>query len=333
MSDALAPVIAAAAARFGTSRAALHPMEGGHVTRVFEFVRDGKAYVLRILPPSDEFSLADVRAIQAWVLHLAEHGAPVAAPLPDAGGDLVAVIDGAERPYIAVAAEKAPGLRAETLPPACWTDAYFLSLGRTAAHLHTVAAGYKPPPHLRRPDVLSLGDLFGTDQPASPLVSTRKQQVLQNLAALPKPPEHYGMIHGDFHFGNCFVDPENGYKVTVFDFDDCGYGWYMMDTATLLFDIAVLHDGDDADAFITRFLRHYLSGYRQVRPIDPFWLARLPLFLKLLEISYYALLAPAYEGGDDDWWVARFMPGRQARVEGEVPYLNVDPVAILESLG
>ena len=139
--------------------------------------------------------------------------------------------------------------------------------------------------------MLGIGDLFGPDQEAAPAIKARKLEVLAAIDALPKPDDHFTMIHGDFHFGNFFVDPDNDYAITVFDFDDCGYGWPVMDTATQLFDILVLYDGPDRAAFARHFLTCYLRGYRTDRAIDPFWLAQLPHFLKLLEISYYALLA------------------------------------------
>lgn len=32
-------------------------------------------------------------------------------------------------------------------------------------------------------------------------------------------------------------------EITIFDFDDCVYGWFVMDIATLLFDILVVYQG------------------------------------------------------------------------------------------
>ncbi len=132
------------------------------------------------------------------------------------------------------------------------------------------------------------------------------------------------------HFGNFFVDPADGFAVTVFDFDDCGYGWAIMDTATQLFDVLVLYDGPDREGFARHFLTHYLGGYRTQRNIDPFWFAQLPHFLKLLEISYYALLAPITTPGEDDFWVAKFMPGRRERIEADVPYVELDFERLIE---
>lgn len=328
-----------AAAPFGVAASDLVPMAGGHVSAVYEFTHEGRSSVLRVLPQSHEFSPSDVAAIQAWVAHLARHGAPVPRPLLTEEGQPFAVVTCDTGSRIVVASEKALGVRAETLgvraealPQAAWTDATFQNLGATAGQLHRIAADYRPDPALRRPDILATSELFHSNSSADAAVHKRKQTVLAALRALPRPSAHFGMVHGDFHFGNFFVDLEHDNAVTVFDFDDCGYCWYLLDTATLLFDIAVLYEGPDREGFGAHFLHHYLTGYRQVWTVEPLWLAHLPHFLKLLEISYYALLIPLYEAGDGDEWINRFMSGREARITADLPYLQLDPVAVLAML-
>jgi amicoumacin kinase len=324
--------LAKAAAPFGITASELVPMTGGHVSAVYEFAREGRRYVLRMLPPSDEFCPSNVAAIQAWVAHLARHGAPVPSPLLTKTGEPFAVVACDAGSRIVVASEKARGVRAETLPQTAWTDAYFQNLGATAGHLHHIAVDYEPDPALRRPDILTTSDLFNGNPTADAAIHQRRQAVLAALRALPKHPTHFGMVHGDFHFGNFFVDLDRENAVTVFDFDDCGYCWYLLDTATLLFDVAVLYEGPDREGFGAHFLRHYLTGYRQVRTVEPFWLAHLPHFLKLLEISYYTLLAPLYEAGEGDEWINRFMSERAARINADLPYLQIDPVAAVATL-
>ncbi|MCD6285972.1 MAG: phosphotransferase [Anaerolineae bacterium] len=73
-------LITQAARHFGTVPSALTPLPGGHVTAVYEFARGPERCILRIIPPGADTTPEDVRAIQAWVTHLANHGAPVPAP-------------------------------------------------------------------------------------------------------------------------------------------------------------------------------------------------------------------------------------------------------------
>ena len=322
MNDTLA---AEAAERYGVTASQLHPMSGGHCTSVYEVSLDSRACVLRIIPPGEGASLQEVRATHAWMSYLAERGAPVPRPVLALDGKAVSVITVNGKPYTLVATTKARGVLAETLSQDRWTRTYFRNIGAVAGKIHALAQEYGPEVSLRRPEWDHFGDLFSADQPAAPSVQAKKRCVLAQINALPKTPDVYGMTHGDFHFGNFFVDPEVSYEVTVFDFDDCAYGWYIMDTAILLFDILVLYEGPAREAFADEFLRSYLSGYRSRNPLPPFWVDQLPLFLKLLEISYYTMLEPGYSATDNtDFWVARFMPGRKERVENDLPYVALD---------
>jgi len=316
--------IAQAAGAFGAKTETLAPLSGGHVTSVYEFARGTARYVLRIIPPSADTPPDAVRAIQGWMAYLADRDGPVPAPLAARDGRFVVEIDQEGRHYTAVATEKAPGILAETLTQDQWTDDFFHAIGRAAGQLHALALAYRPAPVLRRPEMLSLGDLFGPDQDVPPTIKARKLAVLEIIDALPRSPKQFTMVHGDFHFGNFFVDPDNGHAITVFDFDDCGYCWPIMDTATQVFDVLVLYNGPDREAFARHFLTCYLRGYQTEHAVDPFWLAQLPHFLKLLEISYYALLAPTSSPDDDDFWVSAFLPRRRERIEAGVPYVELD---------
>ena len=63
------------------------------------------------------------------------------------------------------------------------------------------------------------------------LISPQNQVVLQAAAlhirdqmqSLEQQSETFGLIHSDLHLGNCKFYKD---KVQVFDFDDCGWGYY-----------------------------------------------------------------------------------------------------------
>jgi Ser/Thr protein kinase RdoA (MazF antagonist) len=50
------------------------------------------------------------------------------------------------------------------------------------------------------------------------------------LAAFGTGPGRYGLIHADTRLANLLVD--DGGRVSVIDFDDCGFGWYLYDVGT-----------------------------------------------------------------------------------------------------
>jgi Ser/Thr protein kinase RdoA (MazF antagonist) len=95
-----------------------------------------------------------------------------------------------------------------------------------------------------------------------------------------------------------------------------------------LLDASVLRASADIEAFANMhefahaFLTPYLRGYRSAHPLDPEWLAHLPLFLKLLEIGLYLMVADDYHPQDTDSWIGKFMANRRARIESDVPVMK-----------
>ena len=133
----------------------------------------------------------------------------------------------------------------------------------------------------------------------------------------------YGLAHLDLHFGNFFVDVASS-QITLFDFDDCAYGWYLMDLAMLLFDVLVVYGGSDRERFGGRFLEHVLARLSVAEIHRILLAAQFPLFLKLLEIGVYITLYRTYDPSDSDGWVGKFMHGRKLRVEQDIPYVDLD---------
>ncbi|MBP9996254.1 MAG: phosphotransferase [Lachnospiraceae bacterium] len=54
--------------------------------------------------------------------------------------------------------------------------------------------------------------------------------LLENVKGIEKTQKNFGLIHNDFTFYNYFVEDN---KISVFDFGDCGYGYFMYDIAIL----------------------------------------------------------------------------------------------------
>ncbi len=155
--------------------------------------------------------------------------------------------------------------------------------------------------------------------PAEDKIIREKYRILyEHLQSLPCGPEAYGMIHQDAHTGNLFVDED--YTLTLFDFDDCVYGHFIYDIAMVLFYIAGW-GGEDIPGFTQRFMKTFLEGYRQENSLDPIWVKELPYFLKLREIDLFAAILFTIGENPKDGWVGRFMNGRRAKIEHEVPFI------------
>ena len=326
-------LLTAVAARYGIAPSELTQLSGGHFAWVFGFRRPGQDCILRITPPNEDASLNSTRQILEWLAFLADHGGPVSCPIRSLVGSLIEILDYADQTYLSTAFEKAPGILAEEMLPEDWNDVLFQSLGRAVGSCHRIASQYLPLADSRRPPwdqptncYNPLDALHGADA----ILLAKRRSVLEALACLPKDAENYGLAHMDLHFANFFVDAASS-KITFFDFDDCAYGWYLMDLAMLLFDALVVYGGADREKFARHFLEHLLRGYLPQKSLDRFWIAQLPLFLKLLEIGLYIILYRDYDPAESDGWASKFMPGRRERIEQDIPYVDLDFAQILEA--
>jgi len=119
-----------------------------------------------------------------------------------------------------------------------------------------------------------------------------------------------------------FVD-EAG-NITLFDFDDCVYGWFIYDIAMALF-YAAPFDSSESPNFAREFMPHFMRGYRRENQLDNAWLQELPYFLKLREIELYAIIHRSFDVSHlDDPWVESYMKGRKERIENDVPFIDLD---------
>jgi amicoumacin kinase len=310
---------------YGISPVQLKPLPGGHSSQVYAFSRIGRDCVLRITPPNEELNLPSMQSIMDWMCFLSAHGAPVAGPLPSLRGNLVEAIEVDGQDYVVAAFERAKGILAEELPIDQWDETLFESLGRVVGRMHAIAKKYLPSSDLlKRPEWDKAENCYHCNEVLNDnlLIQEKREQARRVVYTLPKEPEACGLIHGDLHCANFFVDIEE-HNITLFDFDDCCYGWFAMDIAMSVFDLLVLYPGPDRAGFVRRFLVSYLKGYLPENRLGVSWIGRLPLFLKLLEVEIYAMMQP-FAPGETASWGDRFMAGRAKHIENNVPYVDVD---------
>jgi Ser/Thr protein kinase RdoA (MazF antagonist) len=112
----------------------------------------------------------------------------------------------------------------------------YRTLGSTIGKIHALAAQFnQTQPTKIRPEWDGIPNNFNPESDQDPglaILNAEREKVVNYLNSLPQELGSFGLIHGDLHLGNFFVDV-TGNKITLFDFDDCVYGWFMMDNAIL----------------------------------------------------------------------------------------------------
>ena len=262
-----------AAQCYGVTRSQLKPMSGGHYNYVYEFSKDNKNYVLRITPNESDINLT--KGMVEWVNYLSSHDVSVSKAVPSANNRLIELKRSKSDHYSIVAFEKAKGVLAETLSKDEWNDRLYLSAGQVVGKMHTLSKKYIPSGGLTgRPEWNKMTNCFNPIErldSSQVIIKEKKERILDYINTLPKDMDNYGLVHADLHLGNFFVDTKNN-RITLFDFDDCCYGWYVMDIALPLLDILVVYNELDNEKFAAHFIRHYLRGYMMENHIAAFWI-------------------------------------------------------------
>lgn len=293
----------------------------GFESFIYEFSRGEQTYILRI-GHSVRRSEKLISGEMDWINYLHRGGAGVSRPIAAVNGEFVTAIeDGCGDYFLATAFEKARGR-----PPGKddMSAGFYESYGHLLGKLHALTKSYLPGnPDWKRMEWNGpeLSEIQALPEESESSIIESYYQLKKYLEALPKSRETYGLIHQDAHLGNLFVD-EIG-QITLFDFDDCCYSWFINDIAIVLFYIA-LGQKDQAE-FTQDFMTHFLDGYRSEIPLENHWMKEIPYFLKLREIDLYAVIHRSFDLEDlDDPWVAKYMENRKQRIESGMPFIDFD---------
>lgn len=265
---------------------------------------------------SEEQLLGEVE----FVDYLARHNASVTTPLVHSDGSFVKTLG---RFHIC-RFRAARGRRLAFDEP--FSNEVIQEWGRCLGEFHRLAQEFKPV-HPRQDWRLDENHDFRKRIPAEQKkVIEAGEGLLEDLGRLPTSSKTYGLIHSDAHAGNFFVDEG---RLTFFDFDDCLVTWFGYDVATILFGVAlqswVPNDEASQVEAVTEFFPRFLEGYRQEAAVEGLMLAQMPMFLKLREFSFYAVIHAHMEADNLSYEMARkFFDGRRRRLEEERPFLPVD---------
>ena len=221
-----------------------HEVEGheGGRNRIFVCSKgDEKKFVLRISTMGDRTE-KDYLAETEFVHYLAANGAPVADVIPSVNGKLVEKVKLEGTPVFVSLFEYAKGMllcdNGYRYREGAPLEDYFLTTGKTLGKIHELSKRFKPVSNCRRPDYFDKYNMEYINR-LIPDVSEKYVDLKKAIAArlekfrqLPMDAENYGLVHFDFSDGNYHIDMSNG-DITVFDFDNCMYCWYMFDLANL----------------------------------------------------------------------------------------------------
>jgi Ser/Thr protein kinase RdoA (MazF antagonist) len=285
-------VLHKAAEKFGINRSSLKKL-GSFENYVYEVEKDGISYILR-LTHSSHRNINTVLAELEWIAYLAKNGVRVAKANPSIDNLYAEKIPVDNGYFIACLFDKALGRHlCKENPSEFMNDNIIREWGRTIGQMHRLTKGFIPESeHIRRPDwdeddLLSL-ELHLPNEDVE--IIKKGKDLLEHFEKLPKNLDTFGLIHTDPHSGNFFV---NEGEITIFDFDDSSYQFFISDIAIAIYysvwKLCSDYTQEEKDVFANRFLTAFMEGYNQENRLDSFWYEEIPYFLRLRDLTLYSV--------------------------------------------
>jgi Ser/Thr protein kinase RdoA (MazF antagonist) len=256
---------------------------------VFEVFKNQSPFILRITHSSHR-GLGDIEAELDWVNFLHQNGVncpEVYQSGNDSQIETLEAVDGSR--FFACLYAKAPGFEVKVNSES-YNERLFHAWGKQIGKLHAVTKRYKPKkgasmrPSWHEEELLDIAMFL----PAETEIIRRSNELMEELFKLPQNVDNFGLLHTDIHSGNFFFD---GNEIHVFDFDDASYHWFASDLAIPLYYSLFGQNKNDSEReeFAAQFIEPFLKGYQEENPLPENLLSQIPLFLKLRDITLFAV--------------------------------------------
>lgn len=239
---------------------------------------DGGRSVLRV-HRTDYHTLRAIESELAWITALREEGVVETPPfLPTQAGAMVGTVTlpNGEMRHVARFAF-VEGV--EPTEDRLVED--FMQLGAITARLHIHGKSWRPKAGFTRftwDFETALGpqghwgswrDGMAVGAEEEAILARCAARMGERLASYGKAPDRFGLVHADMRLANLLV---NGPQVTVIDFDDCGFSWFMYDLGSSLSFI-------EHEPYVPALVDSWVTGYRTVAPLSREEEVELPTFI------------------------------------------------------
>ncbi|MDQ0656337.1 phosphotransferase enzyme family protein [Paenibacillus sp. W2I17] len=264
------------------------PHEGGRNV-VYTCEQEGReSLILRVSFLPDR-KREDYIAELEYVRYLFKHGASVSNVVSSKKGHLLEEITYDEHTFFICMFVKAKGKLLvenhyqyrEGVP----LSEYYYNSGKVLGRMHQLSKGYTPV-HRRHHLIDNYnGKYIENVVPESfSLLKQKMVEILNTLQGLDTNQETFGMIHFDYNDGNYSIDFDTG-QITVYDFDNSCFGWYIYDLADLWTHgmgwIQFEPDVSKRRTFMGEYFETALAGYTSETRIADAMLEKLALFIQV----------------------------------------------------
>lgn len=277
----------------------------------------------------------DVMAELNFIQHLDEEDVPVAVAYRSKDGDMMSWVEcvGKKFPYVIFKVAKGEQLcqRGYQYIKGIPLRTHHYNCGRILAQVHNASETYVPVKGKERHHVMNhVNKLIHEYLPQEKsVIRNRFTCLIEQLEKVERDAKSYGLIHGDFGDGNYNIDYENG-DITLYDFDDVGYGWYMYEVACAWAAargwVRWEKNMERRKVLMDEIFTAIVEGYRSVRELEDTYLEQLPLYLKLHQMECYLdnlRYVAVTEGTRDHQDDKNYINYLTKCIEKDIPYLGL----------
>lgn len=185
-------------------------------------------------------------------------------PVPDTYGDFIQEINAPEGLRYAVVFSFAEGEKMRFM-----TNETCSAIGSLLAKIHNITANKKIDRINYNSDVLlnqpydSLTTYFSEDLDEMKYLKEISTKISNNFQKVNLSDNQKGIVHLDIWYDNLSVNNEN--EITIFDFDNCGNGWLIMDIGYFCKQLFFIES--DKKIYESK-MESFLNGYRKERNLS-----------------------------------------------------------------
>ena len=280
---------------YGLEGYEIRPVKAHEGGRNFVYTCDKEgvgAKIIRIAFLNDR-SREDLLGEVEYIRYLFEHGASVSDVVRSQKGNLLEEIVYNDHSFYVCVFNKARGKMLvvnnyryrEGVP----ITEYYYNCGKVLGKMHQLSKEYTPV-HNRYHffDKYNAEYINKLIPDSLSLLKEKLLALLKDLEGLDRNRESFGMVHFDYSDGNYMIDFDTG-KITVFDFDNSCFCWYMFDLANIWTHgvgwIQFEQDAGKRKKFMEDYFEMILTGYRSETEIDNSMLEKLTLFINAVSME------------------------------------------------
>ena len=248
--------------------------------KVYKITKGERKYYLRISTRPFVHIAAEIN----WMTYLSS-GVVVPELIKSADGRLIETYEVDGKTYIICVYREMEGAYWDKNNPLLWNETVFYNWGKTMGKTHQMTKEYKPSDNAysrpRFEDYLVPLEYYKSITS----VYEKIKRVQNEILALSRDSDSYGLIHCDMHQQNMLI---SGDHIGVLDFDDCKYGWFALDIGIALYHAlwwGLPDDDREKNAFAAKIVKSFIKGYNKNNHLSDYWIKKIPLFMLYRQID------------------------------------------------